>query len=143
MTEIRIYIVGEVTGHIEREGIEAVKAKFAAVEEKIRKMGFMPVNPMKLGIPPKATRKEAEPTCLSALDQCHGMFVMNDWKRGKLTYKEVMHFRETNDGQYIYWEDAKTDAWEFMERAAMLAGIHPNPNTPFFFSDAHCVTTRV
>lgn len=141
--DVRIYIVGEVTGHIEREGIEAVKAKFKKVADKISKLGFVAVDPMRLGIPPKATRKEAEPTCLNALDKCHGMFVMDDWKKGKLTYKEVEHFRATNEGQYIFWEESKDDVWEFLERYAMMAHIHPHPDKPFFFVDAHCVTTLV
>jgi hypothetical protein len=73
---MRIYIAGKITGLPINECI----LKFQKAEYYLRDMGADPVNPMKLGIPFTATREEAMPQCLKALNECTAIFMLSDYK---------------------------------------------------------------
>ena len=68
----KIYIAGKVTG---LDPVECA-AKFEAAEILVRAEGYKVVNPMKLGINPKASWAAAMKICLLELKLCDAIFML-------------------------------------------------------------------
>ncbi len=73
---MKIYIAGKITGL----PFELYYYKFELIEQKLRELGWEPINPCKLGIPPEAPTLEALKICLPALLQCQAIYMLTDWK---------------------------------------------------------------
>ncbi len=73
---MKIYIAGKITGL----PFELYYYKFEIIENKLRELGWEPVNPCKLGIPPEAATSEALKVCLPALVKCQAIYMLVDWK---------------------------------------------------------------
>lgn len=68
---MNIYIAGKITGD------PSYKEKFQAVEDQLKSMGHIVMNPAILpeGFPPSVYMK----ICLSMLEACDGVYLLPDW----------------------------------------------------------------
>jgi len=73
---MKIYIAGKITGLLKEEYTE----KFEKAEQQLRRAGWEPVNPCKLGIPDTATTEQAMPSCIEALNKCKAIYMLSDWR---------------------------------------------------------------
>lgn len=75
----RIYISGKISGL----PIEEVKAKFQAAEDNIAKIGEVPVNPLKNGLPDDASWYDHMVKDISMLFGCDQILMLPCWVHSK------------------------------------------------------------
>lgn len=102
MNNYKIYIVGKVTG----EDITLCQEKFQSFEDKLRAIGAIPINPMKLGIPATATREEALPHCFKAIRNCHAIFLIDDNVKSPGSQEEIKLANQLNLDVYCDCESS-------------------------------------
>jgi len=91
--KLSIYIAGRITG----EDPDICKAKFAAIENKLKQLGVDTViNPLNLGIPISWTWEQAKEKCLDVLrHKATSIFLLDDWacSTGSIEEWEFAKFR--------------------------------------------------
>lgn len=75
MNRKKIYISGPISGH----DIEHRRKVFEAYEANLFSNGYVPVNPMKNGLPADAPTKEHMKRDLELLRTCDVIFMMKGW----------------------------------------------------------------
>jgi len=70
-----IYIAGKITG-IEKQA----KVIFDKVEEKLKKMGYNVINPMKLNHDHDKSHASYMRVCIKALCECDEIYMINNWR---------------------------------------------------------------
>lgn len=67
-----VYIAGKITDYPQ------YKEKFGKAEEKLRKWGYVPLNPAIL--PAGLTQEEYLHICYAMIDVCEKVYFLNNWK---------------------------------------------------------------
>ncbi|MDZ4212787.1 MAG: DUF4406 domain-containing protein [Methylotenera sp.] len=80
----KIYIAGAVTNKERTQ----VLAKFNSMEQKLKGLGFIPINPVNI-VPEVATWHDAMRTCIKALADCDGFVKLEDWEESRGAMLEV------------------------------------------------------
>jgi hypothetical protein len=75
--KIKTYLSGKYTGLSHEDAIK----KFEVYEAQL--VGRKVVNPLKLGIPPRASWIDAMEECLIAMEDCTAIALMPDWEESR------------------------------------------------------------
>lgn len=75
----KIYISGPITG----VAPDVCRAAFAKAEEELRQQGFIPVNPLKNGLPATATWEQHIRRDLELLEGCEAVYMLDGWERSR------------------------------------------------------------
>lgn len=81
-----VYIAGKMTGLPDKG-----RAKFAAAERDLRKMGYIPLNPAKL--PDHLPRDRYMPICLAMLAQADAIAMLDNWQQSPGARLELRYAR--------------------------------------------------
>lgn len=102
--ELAIYISGKVTGEDETE----CRAKFSAIEARLKQMGVTTViNPKKLGIPLTWAWADAMDLCVKVLhEHANSILMLNDWTQSDGAIVEYYH--AINRGYQVFFENDLT-----------------------------------
>lgn len=79
MTKEKVYISGPITGI----DPEVCRARFEAAEQQLLARGYMPVNPLKNGLPDTATYDEHMTRDLEMLAECSIIYMLDGWEKSK------------------------------------------------------------
>lgn len=103
--QLNIYISGKISG----EDPETCKAKFAAMETRLKNLGVDTViNPMNLGIPFTWPWEKAMELCMKVLkDKANTILMLNDWSSSEGAMVELNYAR--NHCYRIFTEDEADD----------------------------------
>jgi hypothetical protein len=72
------------------------------VENKLRDMGYEPINPTRhLGIPPHWTFEQARGHCFKAIGQCEGLYVQSNYANSPGSAEEIEHAKRL--GKEIFY----------------------------------------
>lgn len=74
---IKIYISGPITGI----DPEVCRTRFEKAENELKRQGFIPVNPLKNGLPDTATYDEHMRRDLEMLSECDTIYMLEGWER--------------------------------------------------------------
>ena len=77
MTRVKVYISGPITGI----DPEVCRTRFEKAEDELKQQGFIPVNPLKNGLPDTATYDEHMKRDLEMLADCGIIYMLNGWER--------------------------------------------------------------
>lgn len=95
---VKIYIVGAITNLDYNEAYR----NFMIIENKLRSMGYEPINPMRhLGIPPHWKWAQAKPHCLKAIEQCDGLYVQSNYNNSEGSPEEIEYAKSM--GKEIFY----------------------------------------
>ena len=75
----RVYI----SGHIAHYDLEERKAVFKAAKKQLRKMGYLPVNPMDNGLPQPGDWREHMRADIANLLRCQYIYFLPEWQYSK------------------------------------------------------------
>lgn len=81
----RVYISGAISGR--NKG--ATAHKFAQAERYITALGFVPVNPLKNGLPATATWEQHMKKDIALLGTCSRVLMLSDWEESKGARQEL------------------------------------------------------
>ncbi len=100
---MKFYISGKISGLTQEEAFD----KFEKAEEDVIKLGYIPVNPMKL-LPysPDLEWEDYMDKDLSVLLRCQGIYMLPDWSASRGARIEYVVANEK--GIKIIFEDEKT-----------------------------------
>lgn len=101
ITPVYIYIIGQIKGL----PIDEAKANFELIENKLRDLGYHPVNPMKIGIPDHWEYDQSRPHNLKALEPCEGVYIQRNWRNSEGSKDEIAFSMRT--GKELYYAEAK------------------------------------
>lgn len=101
ITPVYIYIIGQITGL----PIEEAKANFERIENKLRELGYSPINPLKLGIPLHFDHEQSQPHKLKALAPCEAVYIQANWRNSDESREEIK--RSMLMGKEMYYAEAK------------------------------------
>lgn len=101
ITPVHIYIIGQIKGL----PIEVAKANFDFFERNLRKLGFDPVNPFKIGIPEHWDYPESRPHNLAAIEKCEAVFIQSNWRKSEGSMDEIK--QSMLQGKELYYAESK------------------------------------
>ncbi|MPL87606.1 hypothetical protein SDC9_33607 [bioreactor metagenome] len=93
---LKVYIVGAVTGLDPEE----VRAKFMSAEERLKRMGFVPVNPVN-HVEEGTGWVEAMKICIPLLVSCDAVFKLPDYEYSKGSLLELTIARNLEMNEFI------------------------------------------
>lgn len=93
---LKVYIVGAVTGI----DPEAVRAKFKAAEERLKGMGFVPVNPIN-HVEEGTPWVDAMKICIPLLLSCDAVFKLPDYQYSKGSWLELIIARNLEMNEFV------------------------------------------
>ena len=76
---MRVFISGRITGDNYAEAVE----KFTEAEIQISQLQYLPINPIKTGLPPFATWEEHMVKSIELLLTCDAIYLLSDWEESK------------------------------------------------------------
>ena len=101
ITPVYIYIIGQIKGL----PIDEAKANFERIENKLRELGYSPINPLKLGIPEHWDYEQSRPHNMKALAPCEAVYIQSNWRKSDGSKDEIYHSMQM--GKEIYYAEAK------------------------------------
>jgi hypothetical protein len=102
----KVYISGAISGL----PIQAVIAKFQAAEEKLRRFGLEPINPLYNGLPVEAEWAEHVGKDVGMLLKCDAVYLLPDGKQSRGSRIEVAVARVQQMPLFV---DASADVAEY------------------------------
>ena len=102
---MKIYIAGKITN----TELTACKEKFAFMEEVLRSLGVIPVNPFKLGCQDHWSFEQCKPFNFKAIRQCDAIFMLNDYQDSPGSLQELQEAKRLKlELYYQYADDINT-----------------------------------
>ena len=101
ITPFRIYIIGQIKGL----PIEEAKTNFKLIEDKLRDMGYEPVNPFKLGIPEHWDYQQSKPHNMKALASCEGVYIQRNWRKSEGSCDEINE--SMKQGKELFYAESR------------------------------------
>jgi len=101
ITPVHIYIIGQIKGL----PIDIAKQNFERIENKLREMGFSPVNPFKIGIPDHWEYEASRPHNLQALSKCEAVYIQSNWRLSEGSMDEIK--QSMLQGKNLYYAESK------------------------------------
>lgn len=101
ITPVYIYIIGQIKGL----PLEVAKSNFERIENKLRELGYSPVNPFKLGIPEHWEYEQSRPHNMKALAPCEAVYIQSNWRNSEGSQDEIK--QAMLQGKELYYAEAK------------------------------------
>jgi len=101
ITPVHIYIIGQIKGL----PIDEAKANFERIENKLRELGYNPINPMKIGIPDHWDYDQSRPHNLKALAPCEAVYIQHNWRKSEGSQDEIK--QSMLQGKELYYAESK------------------------------------
>jgi hypothetical protein len=92
MKEVKIYISGGIGfGKLpDDKQAKLAEMRFALAENRLRKMGFTPINPFKLGFTKYMSYDEVIAVCCNVVkEHAQGIYMLADWKKSSGARREL------------------------------------------------------
>lgn len=93
MKDIHIYISGKIgNGQMPTpDQLDEATAKFYEAEKALRKMGYIPINPLTLGFTKAMNYQDVIDHCKKVIrDKAHAIFMLDDWRESAGSRQEMI-----------------------------------------------------